>query len=111
MFNVYIVHGFIKGESITQQPFPIAYIRWTGREERWQPEVRVVEQKVYCGKRSLLRVPRDWKAWKMKVVMEKPWNMTNWQKVMEFCDWSSNFTNFAPELYHICAFFADIKKI
>ena len=29
-----------RGESITQQPFPIAYIRWTGREERWQPEVR-----------------------------------------------------------------------
>ena len=42
--------------------------------------------------------------------MEKLWNKKNWQKVMEFCDWSSNYTNFAPELYHICAFFADIKK-
>ena len=41
---------------------------------------------------------RDWKTWKMKVVMEKSWNMKNWPKVIEFCDQSWNFTNFAPEL-------------
>ena len=31
-------------------------------------------------------------------------------KVMEFCDQSWNCTNFPPELYQICAFFANIKK-
>ena len=31
-------------------------------------------------------------------VMEKSWNMKDWPKVMEFCDQSLNFTNFAPEL-------------
>ena len=40
-----------------------------------------------------------WKIWKVKMVMEKSWNMKNWPKVMEFCDQSWNFTNFAPELY------------
>ena len=37
---------------------------------------------------------RDWNTWKMKVVMQKSWNMKNWPKVMEFCDQSWNFTNF-----------------
>ena len=27
---------------------------------------------------------RDWKTWKMKMVMEKPWNMKNWPKVIDF---------------------------
>ena len=31
-------------------------------------------------------------------------------KVMEFCDQSLIFTNFAPELCHICAIVADIRK-
>ena len=31
-------------------------------------------------------------------------------KVMEFCDRSWNFNNFAPQFYQMCAFFADIKK-
>ena len=38
--------------------------------------------------------------------------MKNWQKVVEFCDQtrpSNNFTNFAPKLYQIHAFFVDIK--
>ena len=29
---------------------------------------------------------RDWKPWKMKMVMEKSSNMNNWPKVMEFCE-------------------------
>ena len=37
----------------------------------------------------------DWKTWKMKMVMEKSWNMKKWPKVMEFCDNSWNFINFA----------------
>ena len=41
--------------------------------------------------------------------MEKSWNEKNWQKVVEFCDQSWNFTNFAPEFYQIC--FADNKKL
>ena len=39
------------------------------------------------------------------MVMEKSWNMKNWSKVMEFCDQSWNFNNFAPEFYQICIFF------
>ena len=35
---------------------------------------------------------RYWKTWKMKVVMEKSWNMNNWPKVMGFWD----FNNFSP---------------
>ena len=54
---------------------------------------------------------RDWKTWKMKTVMEKSWNMKNWPKVMESCDRSGNFTNFAPELYQICMFLATTKKL
>ena len=50
-------------------------------------------------------VCRDWKTWKMKMVMEKSWNMKNWPKVMEFCLQSWNFTNFAPKMYQICVFF------
>ena len=53
----------------------------------------------------------DWKTWKMKMVLEKSWNMTNWPKVMEFCDQSWNFTNFAPKLYQICSFFVTSKKL
>ena len=47
----------------------------------------------------------DWKTWKMKMVMEKSWNMTKWPKVMEFCYQSWHFTNFATKLYQICMFF------
>ena len=45
----------------------------------------------------------------MKVVMEKSWYMRNWQKFMEFCDWSWNFTTFSPQYNQMFAFFADIK--
>ena len=41
----------------------------------------------------------DWKTWKMKMVMEKSWNMKNWPKVMEFCDSVMEFYQFAPNLY------------
>ena len=53
---------------------------------------------------------RDWKTWKMKMVMEKSWNMKNEQKVIVFCNQTWNFTNFAPEFDQICAFCANIKK-
>ena len=39
------------------------------------------------------------------------WNTKNWQKFMEFCHQSWNFTNFGPELYQICMFFATAKKL
>ena len=39
---------------------------------------------------------RDWKTWKMKMVMEKSWNMKDLPKVTEFCDQSWNLTNFTP---------------
>ena len=35
----------------------------------------------------------------------------NWPKVMEFCDQSWNYTNFVPELYQICTFFATSKNV
>ena len=35
--------------------------------------------------------------------------MTNWQKVLEFCDQSWNFTYFGPEI-DILALFADMNK-
>ena len=44
-----------------------------------------------------------------KMVMEKPWNMRNWPKIMEFCDRSWHFTNFAPECYQICIFVVTTK--
>ena len=31
--------------------------------------------------------------------------MKNWQKVVEFCDQSCDFTDFGPEFYQMCAFF------
>ena len=37
------------------------------------------------------------------MVMEKSGTMTNWQKALESCDQSWNFTNSAPEFYQICA--------
>ena len=49
--------------------------------------------------------------WKIKVVLEKLWNTRNWPKVMEFYDQSWKFTNFAPELYQICMFFAITTKL
>ena len=49
--------------------------------------------------------------WKMKVVMEKSWNMKNWPKAMEVCDQSWNLTNLAPESYQICTFFATFEKL
>ena len=51
----------------------------------------------------------DWKTWEIKMVMEKSWK--NWPKVMEFCDQSWNFTNFAPKFYQICIFFVTAKKL
>ena len=45
---------------------------------------------------------RDWKTWKMKVVMEKSWNLNNWQN--EICDQSWKFTKSASELFLVCAF-------
>ena len=35
------------------------------------------------------------------MVWENSWNVTKWPKVMEFCDQSWNFINFAPKLCHI----------
>ena len=37
--------------------------------------------------------------------------MKNWPKVMEFCDESWNFTNFAPKIYQFCMFFVTAKKL
>ena len=37
--------------------------------------------------------------------------MKNWPKVMEFCDQSWNFTNFAPKFDQICMFFVTGKKL
>ena len=54
---------------------------------------------------------RDWKTWKIKMVMEKSWNMQNWSKVMEFCCQSWSFTNFASELFVICKFFAITENL
>ena len=34
---------------------------------------------------------RDLKTWKMKMVIEKSWNMKKWQKVMEFYQFSPQF--------------------
>ena len=54
---------------------------------------------------------RNWKAWKIKRVMEKSWNLVNWQKVMEFCDQSCNSTKFDCELYQISALFFFLWKV
>ena len=45
------------------------------------------------------------------MVMEKSWHRKNWPKVMEFCNQSWNFTNFALELYQICMLFATAMKL
>ena len=45
------------------------------------------------------------------MVMEKSWNMTNWPKVMEFCDQSWDFTNFPCRFYQICIIFVTAKKL
>ena len=45
------------------------------------------------------------------MVMEKSWNMKNWSKVMEFCDQSWNFTNFAPKFYQFCIFVVTAKQL
>ena len=37
--------------------------------------------------------------------------MKNWPKVMEFCDQSWNFTNYAPKIYQFCMFFVTAKKL
>ena len=37
--------------------------------------------------------------------------MKNWSKVMEFCDQSWNFTNFAPKLCQICLDLVTTKKL
>ena len=60
-----------------------------------QPEFTLIDYHKRQGSHS------DWKSWKMKMDMEKSWNMRNWQKVMEFSDQSWNFTNFAFE-FLIC---------
>ena len=53
----------------------------------------------------------DWKTWKMKIVIEKSWNMKNWPKVMKFCNQSWNMKNFVPKFYQICIFFVSAKKL
>ena len=40
----------------------------------------------YCLQKTDQGSNRDWKTWRMKMVMEKSWNMKNWPKVMEICD-------------------------
>ena len=40
---------------------------------------------------------RDWKTWKMKMVMERSWNMKNWPKVLEFCDSVIELYQFCPQ--------------
>ena len=44
------------------------------------------------------------------MVMEKSWNMRNWQKVIVFCDHSWNFINFVPRLCNFVCFDATTKK-
>ena len=39
-----------------------------------------------CMMFCILTILQDLKTWKMKVVMEKSWNMKNLPKVMKFCD-------------------------
>ena len=52
----------------------------------------------------------DWKTWKMKMVMEKSWNVKNWPKVIEFCDSVMEFYQFCPpKLYQF--FFFTTKKL
>ena len=46
----------------------------------------------------------DWKTWKMKMVMEKSWNMKNWPKVMDF------FVS-VMEFYQFCIFSVAAKKL
>ena len=43
--------------------------------------------------------------------MKKSWNMKNWPKVIEFCNQSLNFTNFASKLCQICNFLVTAKKL
>ena len=45
------------------------------------------------------------------MVMEKSWNMKSWPKVIQFCDQSWNFTNFAPKFDQICISFVTSKKL
>ena len=52
----------------------------------------------------------DMKTWKMKIDMEKSWNMKNWPKLMEFCDQSWNSTNFTPNFIKF-VFFVTTKKL
>ena len=47
----------------------------------------------------------DWKTWKMKMVMEKSWNMKKWPKVMEFCDSVMEFYQFCPQFVRNLIFF------
>ena len=58
----------------------------------WFVPVLATTQNLYQGSHG------DCKTWKMKIVMEKSWNMKNLPKVMEFCDQSWNFTNFVPKM-------------
>ena len=63
---------------------------------------------IYCKPRLHIQGSHgDWNAWKMKVVMEKSWNMKNWSKFIEFCD--QKFTNSAPELYKTCNFAPQLR--
>ena len=65
-----------------------------------------------CSKRKLVRdIQGSHGDWKRK--KEKSWNMKDWPKVVEFCDQSWNFTNFAPpppELYQICNFLSPLRN-
>ena len=39
----------------------------------------------------------DWKTWKMKMVIEKSWNVKKWPKVIQFCDSVMEFYQFCPQ--------------
>ena len=48
---------------------------------------------------------------KMKMVMEKSWNMKIWPKVMEFCYQIVNFTYLPLNCTKFVCFFATTKKL
>ena len=54
----------------------------------------------------------DWKTLKMKLVMEKSWNMKNWPEVMEFCDSVMEFYQFCPHfVLNLYFFWVTTKKL
>ena len=53
----------------------------------------------------------DWITWKMKMVMEKSWNMENWPKSHGILLSVIEFYQFCPQMYQSCMFFATTKKL